>query len=59
MLAPNRAAGPHRVDHLLIAEMVKAGARVVAVGQLKLQSGSPVVISTDSPPPIPAQPPRY
>jgi multidrug efflux system membrane fusion protein len=32
---------------------------VVAVGQLKLQSGAPVVISTDAPPPVPAQPPRY
>ena len=32
MLAPNRAAGPHRVDHLLIAEMVKAGSRVLDVG---------------------------
>jgi methionine biosynthesis protein MetW len=32
MLAPNRALGPHRVDHLLIAEMVKAGSRVLDVG---------------------------
>jgi multidrug efflux system membrane fusion protein len=31
----------------------------VAVGQLKLQSGAPVVISSDPPPPIPANPPRY
>ena len=38
---------------------VKAGDRVVAVGQLKLQSGAAVAISTDSPPPIPANPPRY
>jgi multidrug efflux system membrane fusion protein len=38
---------------------VKAGDRVVAVGQLKLQSGAAVSISTDSPPPIPANPPRY
>jgi multidrug efflux system membrane fusion protein len=38
---------------------VKAGDRVVAVGQLKLQSGSAVAISTDPPPPIPASPPRY
>ncbi len=38
---------------------VKAGDRVVAVGQLKLQSGAAVVISTDPPPPIPANPPRY
>ena len=44
------------------AEVLKglnAGDRVVAVGQLKLQSGAAVVISTDPPPPVPAQPPRY
>jgi multidrug efflux system membrane fusion protein len=44
------------------AEILKGlnpGDRVVAVGQLKLQSGSPVVISADPPPPIPAKPPRY
>jgi multidrug efflux system membrane fusion protein len=35
------------------------GDRVVAVGQLKLQSGAAVVISADGPPPIPANPPRY
>jgi membrane fusion protein, multidrug efflux system len=38
---------------------LKSGDRVVAVGQLKLQSGSAVVISTDPAPPIPANPPRY
>jgi multidrug efflux system membrane fusion protein len=38
---------------------LKAGDRVVAVGQLKLQSGAAVVISTDALPPIPANPPRY
>ncbi len=38
---------------------LKPGDRVVAVGQLKLQSGTAVVISTDGPPPIPANPPRY
>jgi multidrug efflux system membrane fusion protein len=38
---------------------VKPGDRVVAVGQLKLQSGAAVVISADGPPPIPANPPRY
>jgi multidrug efflux system membrane fusion protein len=38
---------------------VKPGDRVVAVGQLKLQSGAAVAISTDAPPPIPAQAPRY
>jgi membrane fusion protein, multidrug efflux system len=37
---------------------VKQGDRVVAVGQLKLQSGAAVTISPDSPPAIPAQPPR-
>jgi multidrug efflux system membrane fusion protein len=38
---------------------LKPGDRVVAVGQLKLQSGAAVAISTDQPPPIPATPPRY
>lgn len=38
---------------------LKPGDRVVAVGQLKLQSGAAVAISTDPPPPIPATPPRY
>jgi multidrug efflux system membrane fusion protein len=38
---------------------LKAGDRVVAVGQLKLQSGAAVAISTDPSPPIPANPPRY
>jgi multidrug efflux system membrane fusion protein len=38
---------------------LKAGDRVVAVGQLKLQSGAAVAISTDAAPPIPANPPRY
>jgi membrane fusion protein, multidrug efflux system len=38
---------------------LKAGDRVVAVGQLKLQSGAAVAISTDAPPPIPENPPRY
>lgn len=38
---------------------LKAGDRVVAVGQLKLQSGAAVAISTDPPPSIPANPPRY
>jgi len=44
------------------AEIIKglqAGDRVVAVGQLKLQSGAAVAISTDPPPPVPAQAPRY
>jgi multidrug efflux system membrane fusion protein len=38
---------------------LKPADRVVAVGQLKLQSGAAVAISTDAPPPIPANPPRY
>jgi len=38
---------------------LKAGDRVVAVGQLKLQSGAAVVISPDAPPQNPANPPRY
>jgi multidrug efflux system membrane fusion protein len=38
---------------------LKAGDRVVAVGQLKLQSGAAVAISSDPSPPIPANPPRY
>jgi membrane fusion protein, multidrug efflux system len=42
-----------------ILEGLKSGDRVVAVGQLKLQSGAAVAISTDPPPPIPANPPRY
>jgi len=42
-----------------ILKGLKPGDRVVAVGQLKLQSGSAVTISTDPLPPIPAQPPRY
>ncbi|GGI21541.1 efflux RND transporter periplasmic adaptor subunit [Bradyrhizobium guangdongense] len=42
-----------------IIKGVKAGDKVVAVGQLKLQSGAPVAISTDPAPQIPAQPPRY
>lgn len=44
---------------VVILSGIKPGDRVVAVGQLKLQSGSAVTISTDQPPPIPAQPPRY
>jgi multidrug efflux system membrane fusion protein len=42
-----------------ILEGLKAGDRVVAVGQLKLQSGAAVAISTNPPPPIPTNPPRY
>jgi multidrug efflux system membrane fusion protein len=42
-----------------ILKGLKPGDRVVAVGQLKLQSGAAVAISADPAPPIPAQPPRY
>jgi multidrug efflux system membrane fusion protein len=42
-----------------IVSGLKAGDRVVAVGQLKLQSGAAVAISSDGPPPVPASPPRY
>jgi multidrug efflux system membrane fusion protein len=42
-----------------ILKGLKPGDRVVAVGQLKLQSGAAVTISTDPLPPIPANPPRY
>jgi multidrug efflux system membrane fusion protein len=43
----------------VIIKGVKEGDRVVAVGQLKIQSGAAVSISTDPPPPMPAKPPRY
>jgi multidrug efflux system membrane fusion protein len=42
-----------------ILKGLKAGDRVVAVGQLKLQSGAAVAISSDPGPQIPATPPRY
>jgi multidrug efflux system membrane fusion protein len=41
----------------VITSGLKPGDRVVAVGQLKLQSGSVVAISTDPAPPVPAKPP--
>ena len=50
----------HRVEgRVEILKGLKDGDRVVAVGQLKLQSGSAVTISNDPVPPIPAKPPRY
>ncbi len=50
----------NRVDgRVEIVKGLKPGDKVVAVGQLKLQSGSAVAISTDPAPAIPAQPPRY
>ena len=42
-----------------ILKGLKDGDRVVAVGQLKLQSGSAVTISNDPVPAVPAKPPRY
>src|SRR6266545_406781 len=42
-----------------ILKGLKDGDRVVAVGQLKLQSGSAVTVSNEPVPPIPAKPPRY
>jgi multidrug efflux system membrane fusion protein len=42
-----------------IVKGLKPGDKVVAVGQLKVQSGAAVSISPDPAPPIPAQPPRY
>ena len=50
----------NRIDgRVEILKGLKPGDKVVAVGQLKLQSGAAVTISTDPAPPIPAQPPRY
>ena len=47
-----------RIDgRAVIVSGVKPGDKVVAVGQLKLQSGAAVTISQDPPPPIPAKPP--
>jgi multidrug efflux system membrane fusion protein len=47
-----------RIDgRVVITSGLKAGDRVVAVGQLKLQSGAAVAISADPPPPVPAKPP--
>ena len=42
-----------------ILKGLKPGDRVVAVGQLKLQSGAAVTISADPQPAIPTKPPRY
>src|SRR4030081_1116341 len=50
----------NRVDgRAEILKGLKAGDRIVAVGQLKLQSGAAVTISPAPAPPMPAQPPRY
>src|ERR1700716_3417556 len=42
---------------VVITNGLKPSDRVVAVGQLKLQSGAAVAISTDPAPPVPAKPP--
>ena len=48
-----------RIDgRAVITTGLKAGDRVVAVGQLKLQSGAAVAISTDPPLTIPDKAPR-
>jgi multidrug efflux system membrane fusion protein len=50
----------NRIDgRAAIIKGLKPGDRVVAVGQLKLQSGAAVAISSDPAPAIPAEPPRY
>jgi multidrug efflux system membrane fusion protein len=49
-----------RIDgRTVVLTGLSAGDRVVAVGQLKLQSGAAVVISPDAPPANPAKTPRY
>ncbi|CCE04627.1 putative RND efflux membrane fusion protein precursor [Bradyrhizobium sp. STM 3843] len=49
-----------RIDgRAVILKGLKDGDRVVALGQVKMQSGAAVAISTDPAPPIPAKPPRY
>jgi len=52
-------AGKRLEGRAEILEGLKDGDRVVAVGQLKLQSGSAITVSNDPVPPIPANPPRY
>jgi multidrug efflux system membrane fusion protein len=51
--------GNRRDGRAEILKGLKPGDKVVAVGQVKLQPGAAVAISSDPPPPIPAQPPRY
>ncbi|NVN84530.1 MAG: efflux RND transporter periplasmic adaptor subunit [Rhodopseudomonas sp.] len=50
--------GDRAKGRAVIVSGLKAGDRVVAVGQLKLQSGAAVEISSDPAPPIPAKAPR-
>jgi membrane fusion protein, multidrug efflux system len=49
--------GDRTDGRVVITNNLKPGDRVVAVGQLKLQSGASVSISTDPAPPIPAKAP--
>jgi multidrug efflux system membrane fusion protein len=49
--------GDRTDGRVVITSGLKPGDRVVAVGQLKLQSGAAVAISADPPPPVPAKPP--
>ncbi|MBX9711158.1 MAG: efflux RND transporter periplasmic adaptor subunit [Xanthobacteraceae bacterium] len=51
--------GTRSGGQVVVLSGIKPGDRIVAVGQLKLQSGAPVTISSDPPPPIPAETPRY
>jgi multidrug efflux system membrane fusion protein len=49
--------GDRADGRVVIANGLKAGDRIVAVGQLKLQSGASVAISPDPAPPVPARTP--
>src|ERR1700681_3399640 len=49
--------GDRTDGRVVITNGLKPGDRVVAVGQLKLQSGAAVAISADPAPPVPAKPP--
>ncbi len=51
--------GQRANGRVVIEKGVQAGDKVVAVGQLKLQSGAAVEISKDPLPPINSPPPRY
>ncbi|RTL49801.1 MAG: efflux RND transporter periplasmic adaptor subunit [Bradyrhizobiaceae bacterium] len=52
-------AGQRVNGQVVITKGLNAGDRVVGVGQLKLQSGVEITVSSDPPPPAPANPPRY
>ncbi|MGN6114916.1 MAG: efflux RND transporter periplasmic adaptor subunit [Nitrobacter sp.] len=51
--------GDRSQGRAVILSGVKPGDRVVSVGQLKLQSGAAVAISSDPGPQVPAKPPLY